>query len=260
MKNKYGHISTERQSFQGILEDLPAQIKWAEAVLLRLMSISALTDRAKILDVGAATGGFLIACRRLGYQCEGIEPWQEARLNAVKLSEYLSIPIHVVDGTAESIPYNTGTFDVVHASSVIEHVSEVEKAFAEIYRVLKPGGVFWFETASSMCPVQNEIRGFPLFGWYPDSVKRRIMNWAKDVKPRLVGYTTTPAMHWFTPAKARKLLQKHGFKRVYDRWELRREDEGGELHRLALRLIRSSRLAKTLADVLIPNCAYAAIK
>jgi ubiquinone/menaquinone biosynthesis C-methylase UbiE len=229
-------------------------------VFSRLSCIITLPDHARVLDVGSAAGGFLIACSQLGYRCEGIEPWEEARLNAIKLSEHLGIPIHIVDGMAESIPYDANTFDVVHAAGVIEHVLDVEKAFKEIYRVLKPGGVFWFSAESALCPRQREIRGFPLFGWYPDPLKRKIMNWVKDAKPHLVGYTRTPAINWFTPSKAHTLLQRHGFRQVYDRWDLRRENEGGRVYRLALRMIRLTKLSKTLADVLVSGSSYAAVK
>lgn len=206
------HIATEQRSFEEILAALPSKKNWAEAVFSRLKRVVTLPEYARVLDVGAGAGGFLIACTQLGYWCEGIEPWEDARINAIKLSEYLGMPIHIFDGTAESLPYEANSFDVVHASSVIEHVLNVEKTFQEIFRVLKPGGVFWFNAASSMCPLQHEIRGFPLFGWYPDSLKYRIMNWAKDHKPHLVGYTKTPAINWFTPWKARAMLRKHGFK------------------------------------------------
>lgn len=172
----------------------------------------------------------------------------------------MGIAIRIVEGTTEHIPYCDDTFDVVHARSVIEHVADVEAAFDEIYRVLKPGGVFWFYTASSMCPSQAEIEAFPFFGWYPDAWKRRIMNWAKDARPNLVGYTKTPAIHWFTPSKASTLLQRHGFKRIYDRWDLRRSDEGGRLYKLALQIIRSTKLSKIVADIVVPDCAYAAVK
>jgi SAM-dependent methyltransferase len=260
MKKVHRHIATEQQSFDEILEGLASKKKWAETVLARLRSVSLIPGGARILDVGAANGGFLIACSQLSYQGEGIEPWEEARRNAIKLAEYLGIPIHILDGTAESIPYDSGTFDVVHAASVIEHVFDVDQAFEEICRVLKPGGVFWFETASAMCPVQKEIRGFPFFGWYPDAMRRRLMNWAKEAKPHLIGHTNTPAFHWFTPSKARTLLQRHGFKQVYDRWDLRQENEGGRAYQWALRVVRSSKLSKTLADIIVPDCAYAAIK
>ena len=259
MKNPR-HIATEQRSFEEIIEALPEAEKWAEAVFSRLKRITTIPDQATVLDIGASSGGFLVACNRLGYQCEGVEPWEEARLHVTQLSEFLGIFLHCVDGVAESIPYKSNAFDVVHASSVIEHVLDVEKAFDEIYRVLKPGGVFWFNAASSMCPLQNEIRRFPLFGWYPDPLKRKIMYWVKNAKPHLIGHTNAPAINWFTPSKARTLLQKHGFKRVYDRWELRGEGEGGEVYRVALRVIRSTKFSKTLADILMPGCSYAAIK
>lgn len=260
MKKKHRHIAVEQRSFDEILESLPIKMKWAEVVFSRLKRVATVSDHARVLDVGAASGAFIAVCSQLGYCCEGIEPWEEARFAADQLSRHLGIPIHVVAGSAESIPYDAETFDVVHASSVIEHVVDVEKTFAEVYRILKPGGTFWFNAASSLCPNQPEIRGFPLFGWYPNSLKRRIMNWVKDAKPHLVGYTRTPAINWFTPKKARALLEKHGFNRVYDRWDLRGDNEGGREYRILLRMIRSSRLTKTLADVVVPGCSYAAIK
>jgi ubiquinone/menaquinone biosynthesis C-methylase UbiE len=258
--DKKRHIATEQRSVEEILEELAGEERWAEVIFSRLSGIVNLPHEANVLDVGAASGGFLVACRKLGYQCVGIEPWQEARLNASRLSERLNVPINIVDGMAEAIPYSENMFHVVHASSVMEHVEDLEGAFKEAYRVLKPGGVFWFNSASAMCPRQGEIRGIPFFGWYPDSLKFRIMNWVKDYKPHLVGHTRTPAINWFTPWKARALLRKHGFRQVYDRWDLRRDNEGGTAYRLALRAIRTSKLSKTLADVFVPACSYAAIK
>jgi len=260
MKKKKRHIASEQQSFEELLEEFSRKEKLFETIFARVKRIVALSDSARVLDVGAGGGSFLVACERLGYRCEGIEPWEEARLNAIKLSEHMGVPVRIVDGMAESIPYGDETFDMVHALSVVEHVSDVEKAFNEIYRVLKPGGVFWFDAASSMCPVQDEIRGFPLFGWYPNILKIKIMHWVKDSRPHLVGHTRTPAINWFTPRKVRILLKRQGFKRVHDRWDLYLKNEGGKLYRLILCMIRSSAFTRTLADILIPGCSYLAVK
>jgi SAM-dependent methyltransferase len=227
MKMKCRSIAVEQRSLDEIMRAFPGKRKWVESVFSRLKRVVELPDQARVLDVGAASGSFVAICNQLGYRCEGVEPWEDARFCAVELSKRLGIPICVVAGSAESIPYDDGAFDVVHASSVIEHVLDLEAALAEIHRVLKPGGVFWFSSASSMCPRQEEIRWFPLFGWYPDRLKRRIMTWARDAMPHLVNYTKTPAINWFTPAKAHSLLTKHGFRQIYDRWDLRGEDEGG---------------------------------
>ena len=260
MKQKQRHIATAQRSFDEILEDFPRKEKWAQTVLSRIDRIVPIPANARILDVGSASGSFVAACTKLEYRCEGIEPSEKARTDALRLGEHLGVPVHVVAGTAESIQYENEAFDLVHASNVIEHVADVDKAFAEAYRVLKPGCVFWFTAASSMCPKQVEIRGFPFFGWYPDFLKRRIMLWAKDNKPHLVGYSEAPALNWFTPWKARKLLKKQGFMEVYDRWDLRCEGEGGAGYGTALRLIRSTPLTKFLADIVVPGCSYAAVK
>ncbi len=254
------HIATEQLEFDQVLEHLKRNTHWVKAVLERLHSITDLASDARILEIGTAAGINLVTLMEMGYQCEGIEPWAEARQNSEQLSEHLGITLNVVEGQAEDIPYEAETFDVVLAFAVMEHVLDIETALAEISRVLKPGGIFWFSTASSMSPLQNEIRGFPLFGWYPDPLKRRIMYWARDHKPHLVGHTETPAIHWFTPWKAQRLLYQAGFKTMYDRWDMRKANATGGRSKLVLDMICSTRLTKIMAEIIAPGCSYAGIK
>jgi SAM-dependent methyltransferase len=49
-------------------------------------------------------------------------------------------------GFGESIPYADGQFDVVFADNVLEHLPHPEKVFAEVFRVLRQGGVFLAKT------------------------------------------------------------------------------------------------------------------
>ena len=260
MKRTQEYLATVQRSFGEILEDLPRKERWAQTVLSRIDRVVPIPEKARILDIGAASGAFVAACTKLGYRCDGVEPSERARADAARLAEHLGIKVRVVAGTAESIPYEDEAFDLVHASNVIEHVTDVEKAFAEAYRVLKPGCVFWFTAASAMCPYQDEISGFPLFGWYPDAIKQRVIRWASERRPHLVGHSEAPAINWFTPRKARRLLKKHGFGRVYDRWDLRRADEGGRLYRTALAVVRSGPVTKFVADLFVHGCSFAAIK
>jgi SAM-dependent methyltransferase len=46
----------------------------------------------------------------------------------------------------EEIPYGDGVFDVVLSDNVLEHLNEPRKVFAEVHRVLRPGGRFCFKT------------------------------------------------------------------------------------------------------------------
>ena len=231
----------------------------ATKVIARLRNLRSL-DSVRILDIGAAQGLFLIACAQKGYDVIGVEPNAGARDVAQTLAAEHGVNVQLVDGVAEKLPLPDESVDVVHAKSVIEHVDDADQAFREAYRVLRPGGVFWFNTASSMSPLQEEIRGFPAFGWYPDPLKRRVMDWAIAHKPELIGHTTRPAYHWFTPWKARRMLKNAGFSAVFDRWDLRRPNEGAAMHQRLLGVVRSSFVTKFIADVIVPGCSYAAIK
>lgn len=252
--------ASENRSFETALDLLPAAEKHARNVLSRVQAVRPLPPGAAILDIGAAQGLFVIACSKMGYRAVGIEPWDQARRIATRMASDRGITISMLDGVAESMPVESETFDMVHAMSVVEHVDSVEAAFREAYRALRPGGVFWFSTASVMCPVQNEIRGFPAFSWYPGALKLKIMNWALEKRPELIAHTTRPAYHWFTPWKARRLLHAAGFAKVLDRWDLRLACEGGRAYRTALSVVRANAATKIVADVFVPTCSYAAFK
>jgi len=252
--------ATEQRSLDEAMAQLDGKLRHARAVISRLRRVTDIPSNARVLDVGSAQGYFLIACRRMGLDAVGVEPYAPAIDVSTSLAARAGVQIDVRRGDAEALPFDSSTFDIVHANSVIEHVSDARTAFSEAFRVLRPGGVFWFLTASSLSPMQSEIRGFPAFGWYPDALKRKIMMWAKEHKPELIGHTGAPAIHWFTPRKARRMLSAAGFKRIYDRWDLRSPDEGGRAYRVLLTVIRSSPATKFLADVALPACSYAAVK
>lgn len=214
----------------------------------------------RILDVGAAQGVTLIVLSGMGHEVYGVEPWAPALEVARDLANRKGVSMTLELGTMEEIPYDDESFDLVIASSVMEHVDDAERSMAEAFRVLKPGGVFWWFSASSLCPKQSEIGLFPLFSWYPDTLKTRIMRWAKDHRPELVGHTGTPAWHWWTPRKARRMLRSVGFSEVWDRWQLKRPEELDGFRRRVLLAAKRNRLVHRMLDVLVEGCAYAARK
>jgi ubiquinone/menaquinone biosynthesis C-methylase UbiE len=52
-------------------------------------------------------------------------------------------------GTVETLPFAAGSFDLVTANVVVEHLKYPSLAFAEIFRVLRSGGWFMFRTPSA---------------------------------------------------------------------------------------------------------------
>jgi ubiquinone/menaquinone biosynthesis C-methylase UbiE len=250
----------EKQSLAAAISRLPDVRKYAATLIGRIEAVGRENRGHRILEIGAAAGCLTIALNEMGYICTGIEPDADALQTAHALARDLDRPCAVIEGRAERIPFPDESFDIVITNSVLEHVSDIDACFSEISRILRPGGLLWFETASSMSPFQREIRCFPLFGWYPDSLKKRIMWWAAQHRPELVGHTATPAINWFSDRMVSKKLRAVGFGTVVDRWALRRDTEGGPLHAAALRLLRSSRIAARIANIAIPECAYAAVK
>ncbi len=216
-------------------------------------------EKLDVLDVGAAQGRAVIALQRAGHNGYGVEPSSEALEAAKELAARLGADVDIRHGFAEKLPFDDDQFDVVLAVSVLEHVLDVHASLREIQRVLRPGGVFWFNSASSMSPKQYEITGFPLFGWYPLPVKRKIMAWAVKNKPQAIGHTTAPAINWFTARSARRDLRRAGFGTIWDRWDLLGDDAGGLQGTLA-RLGKRFPPIRTVGDIVVPGISFAAQK
>jgi SAM-dependent methyltransferase len=56
---------------------------------------------------------------------------------------------HCVRGNIERLPFEAGTSDLATANMVVEHVARPEQLFAEIARVLKPGGRLLLHTPNA---------------------------------------------------------------------------------------------------------------
>src|SRR6185312_4390803 len=98
----------------------------------------------KALEVGAGTGFFSLNLKQAGILNEvhvtDLSPGmvEAARANA----ELLGFEVEGRVADAERIPYDDNTFDVVVGHAVIHHIPDVEAAFREMLRVLRPGGRF----------------------------------------------------------------------------------------------------------------------
>jgi demethylmenaquinone methyltransferase/2-methoxy-6-polyprenyl-1,4-benzoquinol methylase/phosphoethanolamine N-methyltransferase len=120
---------------------------FGQAQRLRKMTLdnALLKPGESLLDVGCGTGGVTIpAKQRIGYYgyVAGIDPSQEMIVAANRKADQAGLEIEFRLGVIESLPYRDGTFDVVISSMMMHHLPhDVQAAgFAEIYRVLKPGG------------------------------------------------------------------------------------------------------------------------
>ena len=91
----------------------------------------------RVADVGAGTGIFTRLVAGLGHDVVGVEPDPRMRSRFVASSPGLD----VVAGSAESLPLASESVDAVTAAQAV-HWFDGPRAFPEIARVLRPGGVF----------------------------------------------------------------------------------------------------------------------
>jgi ubiquinone/menaquinone biosynthesis C-methylase UbiE len=73
-----------------------------------------------------------------------VEPDPIAREAAAERARSASVPIEVVDGTAESLPAEDGSMDAAVLVWVLCSVSDPAAALAEVRRVVRPGGELRF--------------------------------------------------------------------------------------------------------------------
>jgi SAM-dependent methyltransferase len=230
-------------------------------LVARLSPYVSLRPGDAVLDIGAAQGVTVTAFLEAGYAARGVEPSAEALATRLELIERTGVETDIVVGVAEALPFDDAEFDYVHCYSVMEHVDDPWRVFGEAFRVLKSGGGFYFSTTSALSPRQAEITGFPFFPWYPDPLRRRIMAWAVRDKPSLVGHTKRPAYYWFKHGEVRDRLSEVGFRRVVDRWEMRRDArELSGVRALFVDAAARNRGGRLVGDILVPGMEYLAVK
>src|ERR1700682_2849568 len=99
----------------------------------------------KALDVGAGRGIASYALGREGFTVTALEPDPSAIVGAAAIRALAAesrLPIDVVEEFSERLPFASDTFDVVFARAVLHHTRDLDSACREMYRVLRPSGIF----------------------------------------------------------------------------------------------------------------------
>jgi SAM-dependent methyltransferase len=100
--------------------------------------------RPRALDVGCATGALLASLRDSGWEPQGVEISEaQARYGEGRYG----LPIFA--GTLEAASFPGGSFDLVHASHLIEHLNSPAAFLDEAARVLAPGGLLALTTPNA---------------------------------------------------------------------------------------------------------------
>jgi SAM-dependent methyltransferase len=126
------------------LAALPADVTASFAGIANPHRIAPIPEGAVVLDVGCGAGtDLLLAARQVGPRGRaiGVDMTEAMRRRATRGAEQCGLAnVDVRDGDATSLPVDDQSIDVVISNGVLNLVPDKPKAFAEIRRVLKPGG------------------------------------------------------------------------------------------------------------------------
>jgi ubiquinone/menaquinone biosynthesis C-methylase UbiE len=119
---------------------------WTQSVLfgpVQRSVVAAVAGRlpasAVVLDIGCGTGRLLdqIGTARPGATLVGLD----RSTGMVEAARRLRPRLNVEKGTAEALPHPDGSFDAVFTTVSFHHWHDKPAALAEVFRVLRPGGL-----------------------------------------------------------------------------------------------------------------------
>ena len=140
-------------------------------------------DNLSVLDVGCG-GGFLSEqFASIGCTVTGIDP-SLPTLNAARAhAKLLGLRINYVEGNGENMPFESQQYDMVCCCDVLEHVADIDTVISEIARVLKPGGILFYDTINrtikSKLIAIKFAQEWPLTRFMPNDVHV----WEKFIRP-----------------------------------------------------------------------------
>ena len=121
-----------------------------------------LAERERVLDLGSGAGtDSLIAAQMVGPEgrVTGIDMTLAMLGKARAAAAEMGVTnVEFVESEAEQLPFPDGSFDVVISNGVIDLIPDKDAVFAELHRILVPGGRLQIADVTIQNPVSAEGR------------------------------------------------------------------------------------------------------
>jgi ubiquinone/menaquinone biosynthesis C-methylase UbiE len=118
-----------------------------------------MNNDSTLIDIGCGTGNESINLFQ-AFKCKviGLEPANEM----IKIGQKRSSNIDWILGSAENIPKENSSVDIITSFFSIHHFDNIDLSFQEFFRVLKPNGkIFIFTISHSQMKSSLEYKFFP---------------------------------------------------------------------------------------------------
>jgi len=169
------------------------------------------------LEIGSGTGYFSLNLLQMGtierLTATDISPGMLQRLAATAAA--LGLEAETVATEAEELPFEDESFDLVFGHAVLHHIPDLERAFSEFRRVLRPGGAIAFCGEPSRygdrlaaLPKRAGLLTAPAWRRLVGARQRAVLEGEQSNGHALEGEVD---VHAFAPADLRRLLRERGF-------------------------------------------------
>jgi arsenite methyltransferase len=157
-----GRAWAEDLDYPDELANVPASAVESFAGVANPFSLGRLAPGERVLDLGCGAGtDSLVAAQMVGPEgrVTGIDMTPEMLAKAWAAAEELGAEnVEFVEGEADRLPFPDASFDVVLSNGVIDLIPDKGAVFAELYRVLAPGGRIQIADVTIQNPVSEEGR------------------------------------------------------------------------------------------------------
>jgi len=148
----------------------------------KFLSLLPETKDKKILDVGAGTGRVSLPLVLFGAQVTALDISEKI----LELLKRKNKKITTVVGEAENLPFENESFDIVTAAFLIVHLKDPKIFFDEVYRVLKPDGLFLVSNINQKEPpvVKTKEGDIQIKSYYhrPEKIKDSLQDLAFSIE------------------------------------------------------------------------------
>jgi len=123
-------------------------------------------SQVHLLDIGCGGGVLTEEFASLGCKVTGIDISPASIAVAQAHAMLSNFSIHYEVGSGIDLHFEANSFEAVSCCDVLEHIQDWKQVIAEARRVLKPGGLFFFDTINrtlkSNAMMIYVLQGFPL--------------------------------------------------------------------------------------------------
>jgi arsenite methyltransferase len=157
-----GRAWAEELGYPEELTNVPETVVESFAGVANPWELGRLAPGERVLDLGSGAGtDSLIAAQMVGEtgRVTGIDMTREMLAKArTAATEIGATNVEFVEGEAEHLPFDDESFDIVISNGVIDLIPDKDGVFAELHRVLVPGGRLQIADVTIRNPVSEEGR------------------------------------------------------------------------------------------------------